>query len=51
MATLSLYVYANTVIAVFLGTLVLGEPFNWWMGTGAAVVLVGIGLVKQPDVR
>ena len=47
MATLSLYVYANTVIAVFLGTLVLGEPFNWWMGTGAGVVLVGIGLVKD----
>jgi drug/metabolite transporter (DMT)-like permease len=46
-ATLSLYVYANTVIAVFLGTLVLGEPFNWWMGTGAGVVLVGIGLVKE----
>jgi drug/metabolite transporter (DMT)-like permease len=44
---LSLYVYANTVIAVFLGTLVLGEPFNWWMGIGAAVVLVGIGLVKE----
>ena len=48
-ATLSLYVYANTVIAVLLGTLVLGEPFNWRMGTGAAVVLVGIGLVKQQD--
>jgi drug/metabolite transporter (DMT)-like permease len=48
-ATLSLYVYANTVIAVLLGTVVLGEPFNLWMGTGAAVVLVGIGLVKKHD--
>jgi drug/metabolite transporter (DMT)-like permease len=48
-ATLSLYVYANTVIAVFLGTLVLGEPFNWWMGAGAAVVLLGIALVKERD--
>jgi drug/metabolite transporter (DMT)-like permease len=47
MATLSLYVYANTVIAVFLGILVLGEPFNWWMGTGATVVLIGIALVKE----
>ena len=46
-ATLSLYVYANTVIAVFLGVLVLAEPFSWRMGTGAAVVLVGIGLVKE----
>jgi len=48
-ATLSLYVYVNTVIAVFLGTFVLREPFSWWMGTGAAVVLVGIGLVKKQD--
>jgi drug/metabolite transporter (DMT)-like permease len=46
-AILSLYVYANTVIAVVLGTLVLGEPFSWVMGAGAAVVLVGIGLVKE----
>jgi drug/metabolite transporter (DMT)-like permease len=46
-ATLSLYVYANTVIAVFLGTLLLGEPFSWRMGMGAAVVLVGIALVKE----
>lgn len=44
--TLSLYVYANTVIAVLLGTLLLGEPFSWRMGAGAAVVLVGSGLVK-----
>jgi drug/metabolite transporter (DMT)-like permease len=34
-ATLSLYVYANTVIAVLLGTLVLGESFNLWMGYGS----------------
>jgi drug/metabolite transporter (DMT)-like permease len=46
-ATLSLYVYANTVIAVFLGAVVLGEPFSWRMGVGAAVVLVGIGLVRE----
>ena len=48
-ATLSLYVYANTVIAVLLGTLLIGEPFNWWMCTGAAVVLVAIGMVKKQD--
>lgn len=48
-AILSLYVYANTVIAVLLGTLLLQEPFNWWMGTGAAVVLVAIGMVKKQD--
>ena len=48
-ATLSLYVYVNTVIAVLLGTVLLREPFNWRMGTGAAVVLLGIGMVKQHD--
>ena len=46
---MSLYVYANTVIAVLLGTLLLGEPFNGWMGTGAAVVLVAIGMVRKQD--
>jgi drug/metabolite transporter (DMT)-like permease len=39
----------NTVIAVLLGTVLLQEPFNWRMGTGAAVVLVGIALVKRRD--
>ena len=48
-ATVSLYVYANTVIAMMLGTLVLDEAFSWRMGSGAAVVLVGIGLVNWHD--
>jgi drug/metabolite transporter (DMT)-like permease len=46
-ATISLYVYVNTVIAVLLGTLVLNEPFSWLMGIGAGIVLTGIALVKQ----
>jgi drug/metabolite transporter (DMT)-like permease len=46
-ATISLYVYANTLIAVLLGTLVLDEPFSWRMSVGAGVVLAGIALVKQ----
>jgi drug/metabolite transporter (DMT)-like permease len=45
-ATISLYVYVNTVIAVMLGTLLLDEPFSWRMGVGAGVVLAGIALVK-----
>jgi drug/metabolite transporter (DMT)-like permease len=48
-ATVSLYVYVNTVIAVILGTLVLSEPFSWRMGIGAAVVLSGTALVKESD--
>ena len=48
-ATVSLYVYVNTVIALLLGTLVLGEPFSWRMAVGAAVVLAGIWMVKGRD--
>jgi drug/metabolite transporter (DMT)-like permease len=50
-ATVSLYVYVNTVIAVILGTVVLAEPFNWPMGVGIGVVLLGIGLVKERNGR
>ena len=46
-ATVSLYAYINPVIAVFLGTLILKEPFNARMGIAAAVVLVGIILVRR----
>jgi drug/metabolite transporter (DMT)-like permease len=46
-ATLSLYAYVNPVIAVILGTLILREPFTMRMGIAAAVVLVGMGMVKE----
>jgi drug/metabolite transporter (DMT)-like permease len=46
-ATVSLYVYVNTVIAILLGTLVLDEPFSWQIGLGAGVVLAAIALVRQ----
>jgi drug/metabolite transporter (DMT)-like permease len=46
-ATVSLYVYVNTVIAMLLGTVVLGERFSWQMGIGAVVVLGGIALAKR----
>jgi len=48
-ATVSLYVYVNTVIAVILGTVVLAEPFNWRTAAGAGVVLLGVALVKSHD--
>ena len=47
MTTVSIYSYVNTVIAVVLGVLVLGEMFNGRMGVAAAVVLAGIALVRQ----
>jgi len=46
-ATASLYAYVNPVIAVVLGTLILKEPFSARMGVAAAVVLIGMALVRE----
>jgi drug/metabolite transporter (DMT)-like permease len=46
-ATVSLYAYVNPVIAVVLGTLLLGEPFTIRMAGAAAVVLTGMALVRS----
>jgi drug/metabolite transporter (DMT)-like permease len=46
-ATVSLYAYVNPVIAVTLGTLVLGEPFSPRLVAAAAVVFVGIAMVRR----
>jgi len=45
-ATVSLYAYVNPIIAVVLGALILKEPFNARMAAAAAVVLVGMFLVR-----
>ena len=46
-ATVSVYAYVNPVIAVVLGTLILKEPFSWRMAVAAAIVLGGMGLVRD----
>jgi drug/metabolite transporter (DMT)-like permease len=46
-ATVSLYAYVNPIIAVVLGTLVLGEPFSARMIVAALVVFGGSALVKR----
>jgi drug/metabolite transporter (DMT)-like permease len=46
-ATVSLYAYINPVIAVLLGTVILGEPLSPRLAIAGAVVLVGIALVRQ----
>jgi len=46
-ATVSLYAYVNPVIAVVLGTLILKEAFNARLGIAAAVVLIGMALVRE----
>jgi drug/metabolite transporter (DMT)-like permease len=50
-STVSLYAYANPVIAVALGTLILGEPLEARMAVAAAVVLSGIALVRRQGGR
>ena len=45
-ATVSLYAYANPIIAVVLGTGVLGEPLEPRMAIAAVVVLTGMSLVR-----
>ena len=42
----SLYAYINPVIAVALGVLLLGEPFDWRMATAAALVFTGVTIVR-----
>jgi drug/metabolite transporter (DMT)-like permease len=45
-ATVSLYAYVNPIIAVLLGTLILGEPFSARIAVAGAVVLGGMLLVR-----
>ena len=46
-AIVSLYNFVNPVIAVGLGTLVLGEPFHARMLLAAAIIVVGILIVRK----
>jgi drug/metabolite transporter (DMT)-like permease len=46
LSTVSLYAYVNPMIAVVLGTLLLGEPFGWRVVAAPAVVFAGIAVVK-----
>jgi drug/metabolite transporter (DMT)-like permease len=47
LSTVSLYAYVNPIIAVALGTFVLGEPFSPRIAMAAAVVLVGMWMVRR----
>lgn len=50
-STVSLYTYVNPVIAVALGTLLLGEPFRLSMLVAAAIIVTGITIVRYPVER
>lgn len=45
-ATVSLYAYVNPVIAVLLGTLVLGETLSPRLAAASGIVLAGMALVR-----
>jgi drug/metabolite transporter (DMT)-like permease len=47
-AIVSLYTYVNPVIAVTLGTIVLGEPFHPRMAVAAGMIAAGILIVGRP---
>lgn len=42
----SLYAYINPIIAVTLGILLLGEPFDGRMTAAAALVFTGVTVVQ-----
>ena len=44
---ISTYAYINTVVAVFLGWLWLGEPLNALVWTAVALTIVGVYLVNK----
>ena len=46
-AMVSLYAYVNPVIAVLLGTLILGEPLSPRLAAAGGVVLLGMALVRR----
>lgn len=46
-STVSLYTYVNPVIAVILGTILLGEPFRLSMVVAAAIIVLGIVVVRS----
>ena len=41
------YAYVNPIIALFLGWLVLDEQISLWIVLAAAIILVGVTLVKK----
>jgi len=47
----SLYAYINPIIAVVLGVLLLGEPFNLRIAAAAALVLAGVAVVQSKTAK
>jgi drug/metabolite transporter (DMT)-like permease len=48
-STVSLYAYVNPIIAVLLGSFLLDEPFGVRTVAAAALVLIGVAIVRSRD--
>jgi drug/metabolite transporter (DMT)-like permease len=44
---LSMFTYAEPVIAALLGFLILSEPVTWTFAAGAALVLCGVWVAER----
>jgi drug/metabolite transporter (DMT)-like permease len=47
LTTVSLYAYVNPVIAMILGTVILGEPLSPRLAVAGGIVLTGTAMVRQ----
>ena len=45
------YAYVNPVVAVLLGTVVLGEPFTWRTLVGGGIILASVALIVRAPKR
>jgi drug/metabolite transporter (DMT)-like permease len=45
------YAYVNPVVAVLLGTLVLGEPLTWQTLVGGGIILAAVALIVRAPKR
>jgi drug/metabolite transporter (DMT)-like permease len=51
MKIVATYAYANPVIAVFLGWLILGETVTYWTLGGALLALLGVASIFRERYR
>ncbi|MFX3625902.1 MAG: EamA family transporter [bacterium] len=43
----SMHTYINTIVAVFLGWIVLSEKLNWWIAMSTILTLIGVYFVNK----
>jgi drug/metabolite transporter (DMT)-like permease len=51
LSLVSTFAYINPVIALFLGWIILDEKLNFQIAMAAAVIIIGVFIVKQGSAR